>query len=121
MSNNSTAPVVKSPTEIVADTPVISLGPNSNPRVPKLDVAAIPLIGSVLTPKAIPGVPKVIVDDCPSRLTVGLITKLNLYPNQLKFQRRTLLVLQTQLIHLLVAHLFHQKLLDYQHLKLKSD
>jgi len=54
ISNNSTDPVVKLPTEAVADTPVISLGPNSNPKVPKLDVAAIPLTGSVLAPKATP-------------------------------------------------------------------
>ena len=75
---NSIAPVVSSPTLAVADTPVIALGPNSNPKVPTLAVAAMPLIGSVLTPKATPSVPKVTVDDCPSRLTVGLITKLKL-------------------------------------------
>ena len=68
--------VESAPTDVVAETPVISLGPNSNPKVPKDVVAALPAIGSVLTPKATPIVPKDTVDDCPSRPIVGLITKL---------------------------------------------
>jgi hypothetical protein len=61
--NNSIAPVVISPTLAVAETPVIELGPNSNPKVPKLDVAAMPVNGSVLTPNASPKLPTLTVAD----------------------------------------------------------
>jgi len=54
------------------------LGPNSNPGVPKLEVKAIPVTGSVLTPKAKPKSPSSDVAACPVKLIVGLITKLKL-------------------------------------------
>ena len=62
------------PTLKVADTPVMSLGPNSSPKVPTLDVEDTPVISTA--PNDSPKVPKDKVEDCPERATVGLITKL---------------------------------------------
>ena len=54
------------------------LTPKFKPTVPKEEVEATPVIGSVLVPKAKPKSPSSEVAACPETETVGLITKLTL-------------------------------------------